>query len=199
MSRLVRTLEFASADLRRLRRGWALLGGFAVSVRTEPRFTRDIDLAVAVRDDHDAEQLVRDLTTRGYRVLALVEHEAAKRLATVRLVPPGEQQEGVVLDLLFCSSGIEDEIVATAEALEVFPGLPVPVARVSHLIALKLLSRDDVRRPQDAADLRALLAVSGSAELAEARTAVALITARGFARGRDLAVDLDLLISAARP
>jgi hypothetical protein len=28
--------------------GGALVGGFAVSVRTEPRFTRDVDLAVAV-------------------------------------------------------------------------------------------------------------------------------------------------------
>jgi hypothetical protein len=30
------------------RQPWALVGGLAVSVRVEPRFTRDIDLAVAV-------------------------------------------------------------------------------------------------------------------------------------------------------
>jgi len=33
----------------------------AVSVRTEPRLTRDADLAVLVADDRDAEALVRDL------------------------------------------------------------------------------------------------------------------------------------------
>jgi hypothetical protein len=37
-----------------------------VSVRVEPRFTRDIDLAVAVADDRAAEQLVAD-TPRGMR------------------------------------------------------------------------------------------------------------------------------------
>ena len=35
--------------------GIAVVGGIAVSVRTEPRFTRDIDFAVAVESDADAE------------------------------------------------------------------------------------------------------------------------------------------------
>lgn len=51
----------------------AVLGGLAVSVWAEPRFTRDVDLAVAVRDDADAERLVGQLTQRGYRLLATVE------------------------------------------------------------------------------------------------------------------------------
>jgi len=33
----------------------ALVGGLAVSARTEPRFTRDLDVAVAVPDDAGAE------------------------------------------------------------------------------------------------------------------------------------------------
>jgi hypothetical protein len=32
----------------------------------------------------------------------------------------------------------------------------VPVARIGHLMALKVLARDDRRRPQDFDDLRAL-------------------------------------------
>jgi hypothetical protein len=39
----------------------AVLGGLAVSVWTEPRFTRDIDVAVAVGTDADAERIVRQL------------------------------------------------------------------------------------------------------------------------------------------
>ena len=31
--------------------GFALVGGLAVSARTEPRFTRDLDFAIAVADD----------------------------------------------------------------------------------------------------------------------------------------------------
>ncbi len=198
MSRLGRLVETVGADLRRLGFRWALVGGFAVSVRAEPRFTRDIDLAVAVRDDVDAETLVRELSGRGYRVLALVEHERAKRLATVRLTPPGEVEGGVVVDLLFASSSLEPELVASADSLEVFPGVRVPVARVPHLIALKLLARDDDRRPQDRVDLRALLAVASSADIAEVRSLLALVSQRGFDRGKDLVADLDTLLAARR-
>lgn len=38
---------------------FAIVGGLAVSVRTEPRFTRDADVCVAVDDDREAEDLVR--------------------------------------------------------------------------------------------------------------------------------------------
>jgi hypothetical protein len=53
-------------------------------------------------------------------------------------------------------------------------------------VALKVLSRDDVRRPQDLVDLRALQRIATSSELARARQSLALITARGYHRGRDL-------------
>jgi hypothetical protein len=33
-----------------------VVGGLAVSARTEPRFTRDVDLVIAVSDDQSAEQ-----------------------------------------------------------------------------------------------------------------------------------------------
>jgi predicted nucleotidyltransferase len=86
------------ADLAALGVRFALVGGFAVSVRTEPRFTQDVDLAVAVDDDAAAEALIRSLLGRGYELLAVVEHEAAHRLATARLTLPGSEQ---VTDLLF--------------------------------------------------------------------------------------------------
>ena len=123
----------------------AVVGGLAVSARTEPRFTRDVDLCVAVDDDVEAESLVRTLQADGYRVLALVEQEVAARIATVRLAPPRETDPGVVLDLLFASSGIEPEVIGSADDLELFEGFGHPIATVSSLIALKVLSRDDAR------------------------------------------------------
>lgn len=107
-------------------------------------------------------------------------------MATVRLLPPGEDAEGIVLDLLFASSGIESEVAATAELLEVLPKLKLPVARTSHLIALKVLSRDDIRRPTDLADLRSLIARASREDLQEAEGLLSLITERGFHRDRDL-------------
>jgi hypothetical protein len=164
----------------------ALLGGLAVSAWTEPRFTRDVDLAVAVRADADAERLVQQLGQRGYRLLATVEQTAAGRLAAARLLPPGESQEGMVVDLLFASSGIEPEIVNAAVEVDIGATTPVRVARPGHLVALKLLSQDATTRPQDALDLHALRPVLDPAETQRAHEACELIMRRGYHRGRDL-------------
>jgi predicted nucleotidyltransferase len=177
-------------DLDAIGASFALIGGLAVSARTEPRFTRDADFAVAVANDAEAENLIRQLGTRGYQIDAVVEQDAVGRLATVRLTQAAAIMAPVI-DLLFASSGIEPEIVEAAEAIELVPGLRIPVARVAHLIALKILARDDVERPQDAGDLRALLRVASPAEIEDARTALRLIAARGYHRGRDLQRAID--------
>jgi predicted nucleotidyltransferase len=192
LTRIQSTLQRAARDLDDLGRRWALVGGLAVSARTEPRFTRDIDLAVAVEGDRDAERLVHDLQSRGHRVQANVEQQAVARLATARLVPDSED-DGVVVDVLFASSGIEGEIVQHADVLAIGPGLRVPVAAIGHLIALKLPSRDDEVRPLDRADL-ALVRAAQPADLEQARAAVALIQRRGFQRDRDLPVELEGLL-----
>ena len=160
-----------------------------MSVRTEPRFTRDADLAVAVDDDAAAERLIRALRARGYVVDSLVEQTAVARIATVRLRRTGVAPVPVI-DLLFASSGIEHEVVDQAEPVEVLPGLRLAVASTAHLIALKLLSRDDEQRPQDLVDLRSLLKNASSADLEQAKLAAGLIMARGYNRDRDLANEL---------
>ena len=50
----------ASAELTELGARFALVGGLAVSAWGEPRYTRDVDLAVAVERDDEAEQLVNE-------------------------------------------------------------------------------------------------------------------------------------------
>ncbi|MCG3194111.1 MAG: hypothetical protein DIJKHBIC_03368 [Thermoanaerobaculia bacterium] len=98
---------------------------------------------------------------------------------------------GAVVDLLFASSGVEKEVVSMAERLEILPGFSVPVAQTGHLIALKILSRDDVRRARDAEDLRALLAEAGPVDIALSRDTLSLITERGFNREKDLGMELE--------
>src|SRR5262245_47826989 len=90
-------LRAICAELASQGRRFALVGGLAVSVRAEVRFTRDVDLAVAVVDDRDAETLVYELRAKKYTAIASVEHETHHRLATVRLLSP----QGVKVDLLF--------------------------------------------------------------------------------------------------
>ncbi|MFC7245769.1 nucleotidyl transferase AbiEii/AbiGii toxin family protein [Catellatospora aurea] len=180
-----------ASDLNGRNLRWALVGGFAVSARAEPRFTRDIDIAVAVHTDADAEQLVRSLIGGGYRLFASVEQDTTGRLATVRLTRKVTAEDDVVVDLLFASSGIEPEIAAAAELLEILPGLSLPVATAGHLIALKVLARDDETRPQDLADLRALHAEATAKDLEDAREALKIITERGYHRDRDLLLAFD--------
>ena len=45
----------AVAGLTALKVQWALIGGLAISVRSVPRFTKDLDFAVAVAGDPEAE------------------------------------------------------------------------------------------------------------------------------------------------
>jgi predicted nucleotidyltransferase len=196
MNRLGHALAEVLQSLNALSVPCALVGGVAVSTRAEPRFTRDLDLAVAVPQDEDAERIVSALMSQHYQTIAVVEQVAVSRLATVRLKSPIEA--GIVIDLLFASSGIEQEIVAVAEPIEVFVGVTVPVARVGHLVALKLLARDDQNRPQDAWDLRVLSPLLDAEEERRARVAVRTIMDRGFARGRQLDVALDGLLANRR-
>ena len=194
MTSLESALHRIAADLLRSSADFALIGGLAVSVRIEPRFTRDADFAVAVASDDEAEALIRRLRARGYEITAVVEQESVGRLAAVRLAL-ADDAHGPLIDLLFASSGIEREIVAASEPIELLPGLTMKVARIEHLIALKVLSRDDERRPQDLVDLRALLRTATAEEVARAREALGLIATRGFHRGRELAPQLDALLA----
>jgi len=165
----------------------AMVGGLAVSTRTEPRFTRDLDFAVAVPDDSAAESYVFRLRQLGYEIETALQQTTQQRLSTIRLRRRGR---GPLVDLLFAACGIEREVVQAAEPLEVGAGLVANVARVGHLIAMKLVSRDDQRRPQDRGDLAALCKVADAAEWARAEEAVRLIMERGFARKRDLTAAL---------
>lgn len=187
---LAAALARVSAALNRVPVPFVLVGGLAVSVRVEPRFTRDIDLAVAVLGDAQAEALVRRLADDGWQITAVAEQEAVGRLATVRLGAPDNIDTAAVVDLLFASSGIEAELAADGEVLEVLPAVHVPVAGVAGLIVLKLLA-SSAARPQDDVDLAALLDVANDAQLRIARDLARLVTQRGFHRGRDLAAELD--------
>ena len=151
-----------------------------------------------MQDDAAAEGLVRSLAGRGWRAAAVIDQVEAGRLATVRLVPPGGHPGRFVADLLFASSGLEPEVVRDAERLEVLPGIFVPTARLGHLVAMKVLARDDRTRPQDRADALALLRIATEGDLALARDAVRHIEKIGFHRGKNLVAELDALIDEAR-
>lgn len=180
-------LDSAIADSAKLLGGldvpFALVGGLAVGAWTEPRFTQDVDFAVSVDDDSEAEFLIRRCHALGYALVGMVEPDSVERLATARLVG---RANDVVIDLLFASSGIEPEIANQALPVEIAPGLVVPVAQRGHLIAMKVHSHDSERRPHDVMDLRNLIRDADSSQMELARRSLDLIVERGFHRGRAL-------------
>lgn len=184
----------AAEDLDAIGAQWAVIGGLAVAFRTEPRFTKDVDLAVAVADDEEAEGIVNRLQVRGYALTSLVEQDYVNRLATARLVRPKVGASSAFIDLLFANSGIEEEVVRRADRLEVLPDVFMPVASIGHLIALKALAG----RHQDLTDLGYLIAAAAEADLSEARKSALKIHERGFSRGQNLPEDLAAIISQTR-
>ena len=176
---------------------FALAGGLAVAVRGEPRFTADVDLVdlvVAVANDRAMEALVFQLRDAGFRVVALVEHEARGRLSTARLASP----LGPVIDLIAATCGIEAEIVERATDV-VIPGIgPLAVARAEELLAMKVLSMTD-RRPQDRMDaIGIVLVTADQLDLDVVVDNLGRITDRGYHRDQDLVRKLDDALAAAR-
>jgi hypothetical protein len=106
MTGLEQVIKRAAADLDAVGAKWAIIGGLAVATRAAPRFTQDVDFAVSVADDAEAEDIVHRMSVRGYAVGMMLEQDYVHRLATIRLIRPVPGKSQVFVDLLFGSSGI---------------------------------------------------------------------------------------------
>ena len=193
MNTIEQALRRVTADLQAANVPFALIGGMAVSLRSRDRFTNDVDLAVSVATDEEAERIVFGLSHDGFRPDKVLEQTENNRLATVRLLHT--DSGGPYVDLLFASSGIEPEIVAAAPMTRILPGLRIPVATVGHLVALKVLAMNDSTRMQDMIDARNLIAVADTGDLEQARDALRLIEQRGYQRDKNLMDEFDRLLS----
>jgi len=180
-SKLAETLLRLARNLDATELRWAVVGGLAASARGEARFTRDVDVAIAVTGDDEAERCLFALRSAGYVVLTTVEQEATGRLATARLRDPS----GVPCDLIFATCGVEAEIVQSAEALEVFPDCSVPTATAEAILAMKVLSATP-RRPRDSGDIRAILVAEPELDETVLRDLLSKIEDRGYAQGQRL-------------
>lgn len=180
-------LRAIASDLAHLDAPWALVGGWAVCARAEPRPTADVDIAVSVDDDGAAQACVHRISTHGYQLTELIVHDTTGRLATARLQAPHHAGTAGV-DLFFASCGVEPEIVAAAEPVQVLSGTTLPVARTGHLLAIKFLWRPSEKSERD---LHALLKAASADDVAEAAALLDLVTERGYNRGRDLRAALD--------
>ncbi|CAI9407864.1 hypothetical protein [Aestuariimicrobium sp. T2.26MG-19.2B] len=180
-------------DVNSLGLPWAVVGGLALCARATPRATADVDIALAVPSDAVAGSVVERMTDAGYVVNESIIHDETKRLATVRLTTPAHLG-ALPLDLFFASSGVETEVASAATPAEPIAGLALPVATLSHLIAVKFLWRANEKRDRD---LRNLLSCATETDITDARYLLQTITERGYNRGRDLTQGLSDWLSAS--
>jgi hypothetical protein len=194
-------MSFFLTELRRLSNDlnlsgvkWCLVGGLGTSVYAEPRTTKDIDIAVVVRSDDDFEVLKSFLASRGYHSASALMHTEPTYKMGWRLLMPTSKGEDIAVDLLHRACGVEEQIVDQAVTLEILPKVFLPVASIGHLIAMKIVSHNDITRMQDQIDLRALIAVAHPGDIASAKSALVEISrGEGFA-GRDFVRELASLL-----
>ncbi len=178
-------LKSLSARLRRYKPKFALIGGFAVGVYAVPRFTKNIDFVVAVDSDRETEMILHTFIEDGFLIDPLMVHQSTGRKTTARIFLPASRSVSPDLDLLFSFCGIEKEIVEATKDREIVPGVVLPVCSLSHLIALKVLSERE-SRPNDRADLIALLSKCSAADIADVKTTSELIQEREYGQGENL-------------
>lgn len=172
---------------------FAMIGGVAVSVRAEPRFTKDVDFIVAVASDEEAERLGSTMLGHGFSLHTMLERTDVAQIATMRFI-----LGGVLIDLLVGACGAEQEIVELATPATVLKNRECPVASVGALLALKTLAMANRKKIDDEGDMLRLLAVANDGDVQQAEELVALMTVRGPGRDKGLAGILARVVASAR-
>ena len=144
---LTKTLADLATWLRHEQVAFAVIGGLAVGVRGEPRFTADVDVVVGL-DLDDALLLVDRLSGSPFRPLF---PDVAEAVRTLFILPLRPLATGVRVDVAIGLSGFERQLLARADEVTI-ADFTAPVATAEDLILMKLLAS----RPRDTDDAEKL-------------------------------------------
>jgi hypothetical protein len=124
---------------------FAVIGGIAVSVRGEPRFTADIDAVIGIDIDR-ALALLAGLERSSFAPLFA---EAADVVKKSFILPLRHRQTRIKVDLAVGLTGFERKLIVRAQSVD-FGAVRVPVATSEDLLIMKVLAG----RPRDLEDAR---------------------------------------------
>lgn len=140
--------------------GYVIIGGQAVLLHGEPRFTDDIDVTVLVPpyEPEPIHQICHELGLTP-------KFEGAQEFARLSLVLPCRHaQSGFGVDIAFADSPYERLVIDRAERHEV-AGVPVMFVGVEDLLVQKLIAF----RPQDRLDILSILNRQANVDLGHIR------------------------------
>ncbi len=126
---------------------YAIIGGVAVSIRSVPRYTSDIDAVLWYGEDH-WDGLIKGLGQYGFtpRSADPIAFARANRMLLL------SDADSVPVDLSFGALPFEEDLVKGAEKIEIGEG----IATVEALVIMKAIAW----RPKDQLDLRELIGVN---------------------------------------
>ena len=130
---------------------WYLFGAQAVVAYGVPRFSADVDVTVKLEPE-DPERFIRDMEAGGFQ-LRVDDPDFARR---TRVMPFVHVATGMPLDVVLAGSGLEDEFLARAAAMDI-AGISVPLIHLDDLLIAKILAG----RPKDIEDARTLWRLHG--------------------------------------
>jgi len=133
-------------------KGYALIGGFAVSAHARPRATKDIDFLIQAEKSFYQKTFPAIMNKQGYVVKAF-KGDALDPLNGLIRIYDADGQE--LADLIPVFWDWQQETIDKAENIDVF-GRRVPVAAIEDLIVLKLKAGG----AQDLLDVQELLKVA---------------------------------------
>lgn len=124
-----------------------VLGGVAVGVLGEPRFTYDVDLDIQLSKDA-AEPFLRAAKKEGFRIDVTQATKDIAQFGTFRMA-----REGVQIDCILASTPLETEVFRRRKRRKLF-GLNVYLPSVEDLLLLKIIPG----REKDLLDAKSLVA-----------------------------------------
>ena len=127
---------------------YMIIGGQAVLLYGEPRFTRDIDITLGVGTDesHKIKQIITNLNLT-------VKVKNYKRFAEKTMVIPAlDKKTGIGVDFVFSYTGYERQAIKKAKDVK-FGKTNIKIASLEDVIIHKIIAG----RPRDIEDVRVIL------------------------------------------
>jgi predicted nucleotidyltransferase len=130
-----------------------VIGGQAVLLHGEPRFTADIDITLAASPDR-LDDVIAVCSSAG---LAVLPEDAADFVGQTFVLPAADRDSGVRVDFIFSTTDYEAQAIRRAVAVSV-GGVEVPFASAEDLLLHKLFAG----RPRDIEDAAGVVRRKGA-------------------------------------